>query len=223
MGKIHEKVTSKLGILFILIVLMWLSRNTGLVYLLVASIIAFIYYNELREGRDKVSRCLIFLFFEASLVALAIWVVIVPKLNFKGDILLNQAIKGIVFIVIYCLLYVVVAFSAELETARFTILIITAVVSILYLIVTTVVNLIPLSVYAELFKQYIKDEVVVQAILSEYDGRVIFNIFIQIFTYPMWIAALIGGTVIAGRDYCLKKKITFKSMLLKIKNKLIKF
>ena len=210
-------LNNKLGVLTILGGLLLCFKETNFVYPLLLIMIFWIYFNEMKDGRKKVSSCLKFLCIDAMLVTYVIWAGLVGKLNFIEDTVYREAIKVISFLIIYCVLYIVIAFSAEIKAARMTIFIITSVVSIVYLVLTTIINLIPLSEYTIFLSSYIPDQMLLDTLLKEYDGRVICNIVVQIIIYPMWVAALIGGMVIEGRSYC-GKCISIKSILAKITN-----
>lgn len=214
----NKILNNKFGVLIILGGLLYCFKGTNIVYPLLLIMIFWIYFNEMKDGRKKVSSCIKFLCIDAMLVAYVIWAGLVGKLNFIEDTIHREAIKVISFLIIYCVLYIVIAFSAEIKTARMTIFIITSVVSIVYLVLTTIINLLPLSEYTIFLSSYISDQMVLDTLLKEYDGRVICNIFVQIFIYPMWIAALISGMVIEGRSYCSDKQISIKSVLAKITN-----
>ncbi|MBS5799108.1 MAG: hypothetical protein KID02_05005 [Clostridiales bacterium] len=203
---IFKKVLDiKLVIFLIFMGALWFAKGTYLAYPILIGLIVWIYNEELNIMKVRVRKCLKFLILDASFLSLVISLIVYEWLYFIEDRLFRVVSYVGVFVIIYSLFYILLAIRTEIRTARFTILIVTTAVSIMYMVLTTIINFIPLNTCTLLILDFFKRDIELINILENYDIRIIANIFIQLITYPIWLASLIGTTAVEGREY-LKHK-----------------
>lgn len=198
--KIFKILKNKMIMFFLVLVLLWITRNTVVTLPIIIGFIIWMYVENFKTIRVKLWDCLKFLGFEAIFISLMGAIFILNFLPVRNNIIL-QAIASVgCFIMIYSLFYVLVAIKAEKKVARLTIIIIATIITITYTIASLGINLIPLSICNKTIANYLGSTQIADLVLAEYDGRVILNSIVQIITYPIWICSLIGTIILEFRE-----------------------
>lgn len=160
-------------------------------------------------GAKKINspkHCLYYLIF--AIISSFIWIEIL-RMFFKEAIALNInnadyqfLVSIIIFTLIFTLHFIILIFTVKEDIIKFVSFLIMTVSTIIFTFSTLIVNYMPLiEINQWLFENIFKDIELYDYFLQCYDGRIIVNIFIQVFTYPVWIASMLGLLLIEYRQY----------------------
>ena len=185
--------------------------NIELAFIFAILSIIFLALIRLKESLTSIPNCAWFLIMSTG-YSLFIGIMIFYFLLIQYNIYINGDIGILVGIIvitlIQLLLFIVVTFKAEYQIARISILIVLTIATMVFTLGSAIINALPLTELNEIIlgvKSLSANERIY--LKANYDGRVIFNMLIQMLVYPIWCNSMIATVLLEYRNYKNMKRL----------------
>lgn len=197
----------KISIITVIIAIFYIGLKFNIAPIIVGFTILialFTMFYSTKEALKNLGDCLFYLLFMAPMISS-----LASIFALEQNILPNYNYSYIVFALIYLCIWVLIITFGDLKTVKLATLIIAQGVTALYLVVSMVINFIPVSSLNEIYTSFTPQDLKFMYDEYEITQKGLLKICMEILIYPSLITALLTYLIAEIRGYRLEKQMKY--------------